>query len=79
MFVFKMCLSKIFGMPMDNIRVFSKDVGGGFGTRNFIYPEHAVIAFASRELGRPVKWTATRSDCLASDLQGRDFVTRGRL
>jgi carbon-monoxide dehydrogenase large subunit len=78
-FVFKMCLSKIFGMPMDNIRVFSKDVGGGFGTRNFIYPEHAVIAFASRELGRPVKWTATRSDCLASDLQGRDFVTRGRL
>ena len=78
-FVFKMGLSQIFGLPMDNVRVVSKDVGGGFGMRNFLYPEHALIAFASRRFKRPVKWTASRADCFASDIQGRDFVTAARL
>jgi carbon-monoxide dehydrogenase large subunit len=74
-FNYKVMLSKVFDLEMDKVHVLTTDVGGGFGARNFIYPEHALIAWASRRLGRPVKWRSERWECFASDMHGRDFRT----
>ena len=54
----------------------SFDVGGNFGTRNRVYPEYGLVLWASRKLGRPVKFLATRSECFISDYQGRDLVAK---
>ena len=78
-FNYKVMLSKVFDLAMDKIRVVTTDVGGGFGARNFIYPEHALLAWASMRLGRPVKWRAERWECFASEMQGRDFRTQLKL
>ena len=72
-------LSGIFGIPADRIRVISLDVGGNFGTRNRLYVEFALVLWASRRIGRPVKWAATRSEAFLSDFQGRDLLTRVEL
>ena len=72
-FNYKMMLSRVFGMEPASIHVVTTDVGGGFGARNFIYPEHVLIAWGSMRLGRPVKWRAERWECFASDMHGRDF------
>ena len=58
------------------MRVLSFDVGGNFGTRNRVYAEYGLVLWASRKLGRPVKFTATRSECFLSDYQGRDLVAK---
>ena len=55
------------------------DVGGGFGSKIFHYAEEAIVAWASRKLGRPVKWTAERSESFMSDAHGRDTVSHARL
>jgi CO/xanthine dehydrogenase Mo-binding subunit len=47
------------GLPPTQFRIHAKDVGGGFGVRNEIYPEFSALAFAARELDRPVKWVGT--------------------
>ena len=52
------------------------DVGGGFGMKLFLYPEHALVLWAAKKLGRAVKWTPERSDAFMTDTQGRDNVTR---
>ena len=57
------------------LRVRTPDVGGGFGMKLMLHPEYAVICKAAELLGRPVKWTADRSESFLSDLQGRDLVT----
>ncbi|HEX5796483.1 MAG TPA: xanthine dehydrogenase family protein molybdopterin-binding subunit [Geminicoccaceae bacterium] len=62
-----------------NLRVLTPDVGGGFGTKAFPYPEYAMLAFAARQVGRPVKWTGERSETFVSDVMGRDHVTTARL
>ena len=49
------------GLTPEQFRIHAKDVGGGFGVRNEVYPEFAALAFAARALGRPVKWVGTRS------------------
>ena len=67
------------GVPPANIRVISRDVGGGFGSRNVIYPEYVAVLWASRKLGRPVKWTARRDEEFQSTSQARDTLLRGRL
>ena len=54
----------------------TRDVGGGFGMKAFLYPEHILVLWAARKLGRPVKWTPERSDAFMTDTQGRDNVTR---
>ncbi|MDH3661715.1 MAG: xanthine dehydrogenase family protein molybdopterin-binding subunit [Alphaproteobacteria bacterium] len=73
-------LAAVMGMAREKIRVLTPDVGGGFGTKAFFYPEYALAAVASRMLGRPVKWTAERSaDVFVSDVMGRDHVTSARL
>jgi carbon-monoxide dehydrogenase large subunit len=59
----------------DNLRVLSFDVGGNFGTRNRAYVEFGLVLWASRKLGRPVKFRADRSECFLTDYQGRDLVT----
>jgi len=54
------------------------DVGGGFGTKIFIYPEHPLVVWAAKKLGRPVKWTGERPDSFLADAHGRDNVIDDR-
>jgi aerobic carbon-monoxide dehydrogenase large subunit len=61
------------------VRILTPDVGGGFGMKAFFYPEYAMAAWASRLLGRPVKWTGERSETFLADVQGRDHVTEAEL
>jgi carbon-monoxide dehydrogenase large subunit len=63
----------------DKLRVITPNVGGGFGMKAFVYPEQALVVWASRRLRRPVKWQADRSEGFQSDNQGRDHVTRAEL
>ena len=65
-------LAGILGVPEDKVRVVSGDVGGNYGTRNAFYPEFALVVWAAKRLGRPVKWTCVRTEAFASDYQGRD-------
>ena len=55
------------------------DMGGNFGTRNLFYPEYALLAWAARRVGRPVKWTCERSESFLSDYQGRDLTVEAEL
>src|SRR5277367_479961 len=72
-------ISTVLGVPPDTLRVLSRDVGGNFGTRNRVFVEFGLVLWASRKVGRPVKYTATRSEAFLSDYQGRDLVTRVEL
>jgi aerobic carbon-monoxide dehydrogenase large subunit len=69
----------VLGVAPETVRVLSHDVGGNFGTRNRVFVEFALVLWASRKLGRPVKFTATRSEAFLSDYQGRDLVTKVEL
>jgi carbon-monoxide dehydrogenase large subunit len=69
----------VFHMPPERIVVRAPDVGGGFGVKNFLYPEWVLVLWAARRLGRPVKWLAERGEEFVSSAQGRDNHTRGRL
>jgi len=69
----------VFHMPPDRITVRAPDVGGGFGVKNFLYPEWVLVLWAARRLGRPVKWIADRGEEFISSAQGRDNHTRARL
>src|SRR5436190_17655142 len=69
----------VFHLPADRITVRAPDVGGGFGVKNFLYPEWVLVLWAARHLGRPVKWIAERGEEFVSSAQGRDNQTRGRL
>ncbi len=66
-------------MPKDRLRVITPNVGGAFGMKAFVYPEQALVVWASRKLGRPVKWQEDRSEAFVSDNQGRDHSTRAEL
>src|SRR6478735_9044333 len=72
-------LAGVLGVPPDRVRVVSGDVGGNFGTRNAFYPEFALVAWASRRIGRPVKWTCERQEAFLSDYQGRDLFVSAEL
>src|SRR6266478_4470285 len=69
----------VFNMPSDRITVRAPDVGGGFGVKNFLYPEWVLVRWTARRLGRPVKWVAERGEEFVSSAQGRDNHTRARL
>lgn len=71
--------SAIFNIPETKIRVISPDVGGGFGMKANLYPDDVLVLWASRRCGRPVKWTATRTESLMCDTHGRDQVIYGEL
>jgi aerobic carbon-monoxide dehydrogenase large subunit len=62
----------ILHVPESRIRVVARDVGGGFGMKGNVYPEEAILVWAARRVGRPVKWIPTRSDALLGDYAGRD-------
>ncbi|MGC8470027.1 MAG: xanthine dehydrogenase family protein molybdopterin-binding subunit, partial [Acetobacteraceae bacterium] len=67
------------GRPPLSLRVIAPDVGGGFGAKNFPYPEQALCAWAARRTGRAVKWIATRSEMFLADHQARDHVADAAL
>lgn len=69
----------VLGIPEHKLRVVAPDVGGGFGSKIFHYAEEAIVVWASRKIGRPVKWTAERSESFMSDAHGRDTVMRAKL
>ena len=72
-------LSQVLGIKPDDLRVLSYDVGGNFGTRNRVFVEFGLVLWASKKVGRPVKYTATRSEAFLSDYQGRDLVSKVEL
>jgi carbon-monoxide dehydrogenase large subunit len=76
---YKKDLSSLLAIDPRNLRVLSCDVGGNFGSKNRVYVEFGLVLWASRKLGRPVKFTASRSEAFLSDYQGRDLVTEVEL
>jgi aerobic carbon-monoxide dehydrogenase large subunit len=69
----------VLGIPEHKMRVIAPDVGGGFGSKIFLYSEETALVMASKLVGRPVKWTAERSESFLSDAHGRDHVTTAEL
>jgi carbon-monoxide dehydrogenase large subunit len=65
----------VLNIPEHRLRVVAPDVGGGFGSKIYHYAEEAIVTWASAKVGRPVKWTAERSESFMSDAHGRDHVT----
>ena len=72
-------LAQLLGLPSERVRVVCGDMGGNFGTRNFFYPEYALLPWAARRAERPVKWTCERSEDFLSDYQGRDLTVTAEL
>ncbi|MBI2236796.1 MAG: xanthine dehydrogenase family protein molybdopterin-binding subunit [Magnetospirillum sp.] len=72
-------LCRVLGLGRDELKVTTPDVGGGFGLKISPFPEEAMALAAARQLGRPVKWTADRSESFLSDTHGRDQVSHARL
>lgn len=69
----------VMGIPEHKLRVVAPDVGGGFGSKIFLYAEEVVVTWAARRLGRPVRWTAERSESFQADAHGRDHLTHAEL
>ncbi|MEM8799233.1 MAG: xanthine dehydrogenase family protein molybdopterin-binding subunit [Pseudomonadota bacterium] len=72
-------LARVFEEKADTFRVITKDVGGGFGMKSFLYPEYLCVVAASKMLSAPVKWAATRSEAFLTDLHGRDLITEAEV
>jgi aerobic carbon-monoxide dehydrogenase large subunit len=78
--VARLVIAAFVGMaPEHKLRVIAPDVGGGFGSKIFIYPEEVVALWASKRVGRPVKWVAERSEAFLADAHGRDHVTHAEM
>ncbi|MFT5181771.1 MAG: carbon-monoxide dehydrogenase large subunit [Alphaproteobacteria bacterium] len=71
--------ANVLRIPEARLRIISPDMGGGFGMRGSPFAEHALVLWAARRLGRPVRWVATRSEALATDYHARDNVTSAGL
>jgi carbon-monoxide dehydrogenase large subunit len=69
----------VLGLPEHKVRVIAPDVGGGFGSKIYLYPEETAMVFASKRIRRPIKWAAERSEAFLSDAHGRDHVTHAEL
>jgi len=72
-------VARTLGVPKEAVRVVAGDIGGNYGTRNSCYPEQALVAWAARRLGRPVKWTGDRRETMLTDYQSRDLVSHAEL
>ena len=70
---------EVLDIPPEQVRVLIGDVGGGFGMKTGLYPEDAVVALAARQVGRPVRWAATRMEDFLAALHGRDTESRAEL
>ncbi|MGH6678284.1 MAG: xanthine dehydrogenase family protein molybdopterin-binding subunit, partial [Bradyrhizobium sp.] len=78
--VARLVLSAFYNIaPENKLRVIAPDVGGGFGSKIYVYPEEMVALWASKKVGRPIKWTADRSESFLTDHHGRDPVTRAEM
>ncbi len=78
--VARLVISAFVGIaPEHKLRVIAPDVGGGFGSKIFIYPEEVVCLWAARKIGRPVKWVSERSEAFLADAHGRDHVTHAEM
>ena len=71
--------TSIFRVPEHRIRVVAGDIGGAFGTKGWQYPEHRLVLWAARELGRPVKWSCERREAILADEHARDTVSEAEL
>src|SRR5439155_10802377 len=78
--VARLVIAAFVGMaPEHKLRVIASDVGGGFGSKIFIYPEEVVALWASKRVDRPVKWVCDRSEAFLADAHGRDHVTHAEM
>src|SRR5690242_16004015 len=75
----KAVLARILNVPPEKVRITTANVGGSFGMKNLNYPEYTCILHASKQLGRPVKWTDERSTSFLSDSQGRNQIMHAEL
>jgi aerobic carbon-monoxide dehydrogenase large subunit len=71
--------ARALGVEPGRLRFIAPDVGGGFGAKNFVYPEHVLIPWAAKRVGRPVKWIASRSEVFLADHQGRGHRAEAEL
>ena len=71
--------ARALNVPPAQVRFIAPDVGGGFGAKNFVYAEYALLLWAAKRVGRPVKWIATRSEVFLADHQARDHVAEAAL
>ena len=69
----------VLGLPEHKVRVIAPDVGGGFGSKIYLYAEETAMVWAAKRVGRPIKWAAERSESFLSDAHGRDHVTHAEL
>jgi len=69
----------VLGLPEHKVRVVAPDVGGGFGSKIYLYAEETALVWASKRVGRPIKWTSDRSEAFLTDAHGRDHVTTAEL
>ncbi len=72
-------LAAMLGLPPERLQVVTPDVGGGFGVKNGVYPEYALVLWAARRLGRPVRWESGHAEDFVSTAHGRDNLSRARL
>lgn len=72
-------LAFILGVEPEQVRVIARETGGNFGTRNYLYPEFALVAWAAKKVGRPVKWTCERGEAFLSDYAARDLRVESEL
>ena len=72
-------VARSLGVEPKDVRFVAPDVGGGFGAKNFAYVEHALVLWAARRTGRPVKWIASRSEVFLSDHAARDMLAEASL
>ena len=69
----------VLGLPEHKVRVVGPDVGGGFGSKIYHYTEEALLTWATKQIGRPVKWTSSRSEAFLLDAHGRDHITKAEM
>jgi len=72
-------ITAVLGVSPERLRVITPDVGGSFGSKIHPYPEHVLVCHAAKKLGRPVRWTADRSEAFLADVHGRDTIARAEL
>ena len=78
-FVYRDLVSAALGWDRERVRVYADDIGGGFGCKNQVQPEHILSVYAADDLGRPVKWVASRSEAFVTDAHARGLETRVEL
>jgi carbon-monoxide dehydrogenase large subunit len=77
--IVRLLMGGVLQIPEHKLRIVAPDIGGGFGSKIPHYPEEAVVTWAAKKVGRPVKWTAARTESFLADTHGRDHVTHAEL